>query len=67
MLFSSLTDVLQCFLHFLKYDITEASPASLVGSALGTSRSVLELGGTGYVQHAGSILYLLTKATPVAP
>lgn len=35
------------FFTFLKYVITEAPPAQLVGPALGSSRSILQLAGTG--------------------
>ncbi|KAK4827986.1 hypothetical protein QYF61_022688 [Mycteria americana] len=40
---------------------------SLIGSALASSRSILELAGTGSVKHGGSFRHLLTEATPAAP
>jgi len=39
----SLTGAVQCFLPFLKYVITAGPPASLIGSALACSGSVLGL------------------------
>jgi len=44
-----------------------ALPPSLIGSALESSRSILELAGIDSVRHRGSFQQLLTKATPVAP
>ena len=54
--------------HFLalKYVITEALPALLMGSALTSSRSVLELAGTGCAQHGGNSWCLLLETTPAA-
>jgi len=47
--------------------IPEVLPPSLMGSALASGGSVLELSGTGSVGHRGSFWQLLTEATPVAP
>jgi len=51
----------------LKYVITETLPPSLIGLALVSSGSVLELAGTGFIRHRGSFLQLLTEATAIAP
>jgi len=42
-------------------------PLSLMGLALASSGSVLELAGTGSVRHGGSFWQLLTEATFIAP
>jgi len=55
------------FLPFLKYVITEVLPPLLIGLALASSRSVLELAGTGFIRHGGSFSQLLTEATPAVP
>ena len=52
---------------FLKYVIPEALPLLLIGSALGSSRSVLEPAGINFIGHRGSFQQLLTEATPGAP
>jgi len=57
----------QVFFPILKYVITEALPLSLMGSALASSRSILEPARTGSVGHGGSFSQFLTEATPVAP
>jgi len=64
---SSLPSHPEFFLPFLKYVITEALPLSLIGLALGSSRSVSEPAGTGFIRHGGSFLQLLTEATPISP
>ena len=46
-----LTAAAQHFLPLLKYVITGVPPALLMGSALASSRSVLELAGTDSVRH----------------
>lgn len=51
----------QHFLPFLKYVITKVLAASLVGSVLGSSVFVLDLIGTGSVQHRGESWCFLTK------
>jgi len=38
-----------------------------MGSALASSRSVLELAGVGSVEHRGSFWQLLTETTSIAP
>jgi len=55
------------FPTLLNYVIPEALPASLMGSALASSGSVLEPADTGFVGHRGSFWQLLTEATPVVP
>jgi len=55
------------FLPLLNYVITEALPPSLIGLALASSGSILELAGTGSIRHGGSFSQLLTEATPIAP
>jgi len=55
------------FFSLLKYVITEVLPPSPMGSALASSRSVLEPAGIGSIGHQGSFQHLLTEATPVAP
>jgi len=42
------------FLPFLKYVITEVLPPLLIGLALASNGSILELAGTGSVRHMGS-------------
>ena len=42
------------FLPLLKYIITEALPPSLIGMALNSSGSVLELAGIGSAKYRGS-------------
>jgi len=42
-------------------------PLSLIGMALASSGSVLELAGADSVRHGESVSQLLTEATPVAP
>jgi len=61
-----LTAVPQQVFLLLQYVIPEALPPSLVGSALASSGSFLELAATGSVRHRGSFWRLLTEATPVA-
>jgi len=39
----------------------------LIGLALGSGRSILELAGTGFIRNGGSFQQLLTEATPTAP
>lgn len=63
--FFSLTAVAQCFVSFLKHVITDVTPASLMGSALSSGGSDLELAGIHSVQHRGTSQCLLAKATPV--
>ena len=46
-----LTAAVQHFLPFLKYDTTEVPPAQLMGPALGSSGSILELAGPGSLRH----------------
>jgi len=46
---------------------TEVPPALLMGSALASNESVLELAETGSVQYGQSSRSLLTEATPAAP
>ena len=55
------------FFPLLKHVIPEALPLSLMGSALASSRSILELAGIGSVRHGGSFWQVLTEATPLAP
>ena len=43
------TTAAQVFLPFLKYVSTEVLPKSLMGSALGSSGTILDLAGTGFV------------------
>jgi len=57
----------QFFPPLLSYVIPEVLPLSLMGSALASGGSVLELAGTGSVGHGGSFWQLLTEATPIAP
>jgi len=57
----------QFFLPLLKYVIPEALPPSLIGLALASSGSVLELAGIGFIRHGESFSQLLTEATPIAP
>lgn len=64
--YSSLTAAVQHFLLFLKYIITEAPLALLMGSALSNSRSVLELDETGSVRRVGSFWCLFAEGTPAA-
>jgi len=47
-----------CSLH--NYVIPEVLPPLLMGSAVASRRSVLELAGTGSVRHRGSFWHLLT-------
>jgi len=61
------TAVPQQVFPLLKYVILEVLPPSLMGSALGSSGSVLEPAGTGSVRHGGGFSQLLTEATPIAP
>ncbi|XP_049649850.1 uncharacterized protein LOC126035357 [Accipiter gentilis] len=51
------------FFPLLKYVIPEALPPSLIGSALASGGSFLELAGTGSIGHVGSFWRLLTEAT----
>jgi len=51
----------------LNYVIPEVLLLSLMVSALASSRSTLELAGTGSVGHGGSFWQLLTEASPVSP
>jgi len=51
------------FSPLLKYFITEALPLSLIGLALASSGSVLEVAGTSLIRHGGSFSQLLTEAT----
>lgn len=44
------------FLPFLKYVVTELLPLLLIGSALASSRSFLEMAGIGSVRHGGQLL-----------
>jgi len=46
--------VRRSFFPLLQYVITEVLPSSLMGSALASSWSVLELAGTGSIRHKGS-------------
>lgn len=46
---------------------SEALPPSLLGSALASSRSVLELSGIGSLEHGGSFSQRLTEGTTVTP
>jgi len=55
------------FSRFLNDVIPEVLPPSLVGSALASSGSVLELAGFGSIGHGGSCWHLLTESTPAAP
>lgn len=48
----------------LKYITPEAVPPLLLGFALASSRSTLELAGTSSAGHEGSCQKLLTEATP---
>ncbi|KAM6059669.1 uncharacterized protein LJ206_014270 isoform 2-T2 [Theristicus caerulescens] len=64
--FSLPAAVVEQFLPLLKYVIAEALPPSLMGSALASGESVLELAGTGSVGHGGSFWHHLTEATPAA-
>jgi len=50
----------------LKYVVTEALPPLLIGLALASGGSILELAGTGFIRHGGSFSQLLTEATPIA-
>jgi len=61
------TAAAQHFLPFLKCIFTEAPSLSLMGSALASSGSILELAGTGSGQHEGNSWSLLTEVTPAAP
>jgi len=54
------------FLSLLKYVITEVLPPSLIGLALGSGGSVLELADTGFIRHGGRFSQLLTEAAPLA-
>jgi len=54
------------FFSLLKYVVTEVLPPLLIGLALASSGSFLELAGTGFVSYGGSFLQLLTEATPIA-
>jgi len=51
----------------LKYVVTEVLPPSLIGLALASGGSVLELAGTGFTRHGGRFWQLLTEATRIAP
>jgi len=51
---SQLPSHLSFYIPFLKYVIPEVLPPSLIGLALGSSRSVLEAAGTGFIRHGGS-------------
>ncbi|KAM9591174.1 uncharacterized protein ACIBXB_006073 [Morphnus guianensis] len=59
--------VAQHFFPLLKNVITEALPLLLIGSALASGGSVLELADIGFVRHRGSFQQLLIEATPVTP
>jgi len=64
---SSLPSHRSFLIPFLKYVIPEALPLSLIGLALASGGSILELAGTGCIRHGGSFWQLLTEATPTAP
>jgi len=55
------------FYFLLKCVITEVLPPSLMGSALASSQSILEMAGIGFFRHRGSFWQLPTRATPVVP
>ncbi|KAJ7408174.1 hypothetical protein WISP_122288 [Willisornis vidua] len=48
-------------------DIPEVLPLLLMGSALASSRSILDLPDVGSARYVGSFQKLLTKVTPVGP
>ena len=54
------------FFPLLKYVITEVLPPLLMGLALASGGSVLELAGTGSVGHGGKLLAASRNTTPVA-
>ena len=64
---SAANAVMQVFSPFLNCVVPEVLPPLLMGSALASSGSVLELAGTASVGHRGSFSQLSTEATPVAP
>lgn len=55
------------FFPFLKFAPPGAQPALLIGSALASSGSPLELAGTGFYLTWGSFQALLTEAISAAP
>jgi len=57
----------QFFSPLLKYVVIEVLPPLLIGLALASGGSVLELAGTGFIRHGGSFSQLLTEVTPIAP
>jgi len=57
---SSLTGIVAQPFLTLRYAIRKASPASLIGSALASSGSILELAGMDSVQHQGTSCFSLT-------
>jgi len=56
----------QVIFTVLTYVIPEVLPPLLMGLALASSGSVLELAGVGCIGHGGSFWQLLTEATLVA-
>jgi len=62
-----LQDAIVQFYSFLKYIATEVLPLPLMGLALASGGSFLELAGVGSVGRRGSFSQLLTEATPVVP
>lgn len=64
---SSLSCYYTAYFPFLKYACKEVSPALLLGSALASCGSLLELAGTDSYLTWGSFRALLTEATPAAP
>jgi len=56
-----------CLFPLFKYVITEALLPSLMGSALASGGSVLEVAGIGSIRNGGSFRQLLTESTPIAP
>jgi len=55
------------FSPLLNYVMPEVLPPSLMGLALASSGSVLDLAGTGSIKSGGSFWQLLAAATSVAP
>jgi len=53
------------FFSLLNYVIPETLPPLLTDLTLASSRSILELGGTGSVGHRGSFQQLLTESQNV--
>ena len=67
-IFSLLYPAANCPFFFLfNCIIPEVLPSSLMGLALASHVSLLEMAGTAFSRHGGSFWQLLTEATPTVP